>query len=121
MTRLDWEQRIREDYSAEGEFLWARYPDFEIFRHAGNRKWFALIGTVPLKSLGLPQDGTLLFMNLKCDPLLIGTLRRKPGFYPAWHMSKTSWITVALDGTVPEDEIRFLLDRSYGLTAGTKR
>lgn len=31
-------------------------------------------------------------------------------------MSKGSWITVALDGTVPDDKIKMLLDMSYHLT-----
>ena len=63
----------------------------------------------------------MLIINLKCDPLLIGTLRRKPGFFPAYHMSKTSWITAALDGTAGEEELRFLLERSWELTADKRR
>ena len=32
-------------------------------------------------------------------------------------MSKGSWITVVLDGTVPNEEIELLLDISYHATA----
>ena len=32
-------------------------------------------------------------------------------------MSKTNWISVALDGSVDGEEIRWLLERSYDLTA----
>ena len=53
----------------------------------------------------------------KCDPILIGTLREEPGFFPAYHMSKDSWITVALDGSVSDDKIKMLLDTSYEATA----
>ena len=36
--------------------------------------------------------------------------------FPAYHMSKAHWLTVALDGTTDEDKIKFLLDMSYDLT-----
>ena len=36
-------------------------------------------------------------------------------------MNKTSWITVALDGSVPDDEIRMLLDMSFEATASKIR
>ena len=53
---------------------------------------------------------------VKCDPNLIGSLLTTPGFLPGYHMSKSTWITILLDGTVPVDEIRTLLDLSYDLT-----
>ena len=30
-------------------------------------------------------------------------LRREPGFYPAYHMNKETWITAALDGSTAEE------------------
>ena len=39
------------------------------------------------------------------------------GFFPAYHMRKDSWITVALDGSVADDKIKMLLDVSYQATA----
>ena len=47
---------------------------------------------------------------------LIGSLRLKEGFFPAYHMNKEKWITIFLDGTVPKNEICDLLDLSYDLT-----
>ena len=117
MTRESMEQYIRDTYSVDGDFPWMSYPDYEIFRHADNKKWFALMGTLPWKTLGVQKEGDVLFLNLKCDPLLIGSLRRKPGYFPAYHMSKTQWITLTLDGSVPEDEVRSLLQLSWLLTA----
>ena len=55
-------------------------------------------------------------MNVKCDTRLIGTFRQEKGMFPAYHMSKAHWLTVALDGTTDEDKIKFLLDMSYDLT-----
>lgn len=39
------------------------------------------------------------------------------GYFPAYHMNKTSWITVALDDSVPDDEVKLLLDMSFEATA----
>ena len=72
---------------------------------------------VPKNKLGLQGEEMLEVVNFKCDPILIGTLREEPGFFPAYHMSKDSWITVALDGSVSDDKIKMLLDMSYEATA----
>lgn len=52
---------------------------------------------VPKNKLGLQGEEMLEVVDFKCDPILIGTLREEPGFFPAYHMSNDSWITVALD------------------------
>lgn len=53
--------------------------------------------------------------SLKCDPLLSGSLRAEPGFFPAYHMSKEHWISVEL-AAVDDDKLRFLIDMSWELT-----
>lgn len=72
------------------------------------------------KLLTLPSD-LLDVVNLKCDTLLIGSLRCEPGFFPAYHMNKDSWITVALDGSVSDDKIKMLLDAGYDATTSKAR
>ena len=66
---------------------------------------------------GIAGEELLDVVNFKRDPLLIGSLRDEVGFFPAYHMSKDSWITVALDGSVPDEKIKMLLDMSYQATA----
>lgn len=66
--------------------------------------------------LGLQGEGILEIVNLKCDPVLVGSLRSEPGFFPAYHMNKENWISVALDGSVPDSKIKMLLDLSYDAT-----
>ena len=61
-------------------------------------------------------EGILEIVNLKCDPVLVGSLRSEPGFFPAYHMNKENWISVALDGSVPDSKIKMLLDLSYDAT-----
>ena len=116
MTRTELAQYILETYSTEPDYPWLKSPTFAVFRQSSNRKWFALIMDIPRDKLGLPGTELLDIVNLKCDPLLIGSLRRMPGIFPAYHMNKESWISVALDGTVPEEQIKMLLDMSYALT-----
>ena len=121
MNREQFIQYISDEYGIDGEYLWAKYPRFCAFRHPGNRKWFALVMDVPKNKLGMEGADALDVVNLKCDPILSGSLRKEPGIFPAYHMNKASWITVALDGSVPDDQIRMLLDMSYDATAPKKK
>ena len=96
MDRKGLEQLIFDTYSVEPDYPWMDTPESAVFRHAANRKWFALVTTVPKSKLGLPGQQPVDIVNLKCDPILIGSLRAEPGFYPAYHMNKENWITAAL-------------------------
>jgi len=117
MRRNELEAFIMETYNAEADYPWRKSPNHAVFRHCSNRKWFALIMDVPKNKLGLQGEGLLDVINLKCDPILIGSLREEPEFLPAYHMSKDNWITVALDGSASDDKIKMLLDMSYQATA----
>ena len=116
MNRTELENYISETFGTTGEQFFAKYPSFRVFRHLGNRKWFAVIMDIPRKSLGLSGDSEISVVNLKCDPILIGSFREEPGVFPAWHMNKAHWLSVALDGTASDDSLLFLLDMSYELT-----
>lgn len=118
---MDLQAYIENTYGVRGEYLFARYPDFLVFRHIGNRKWFAVIMQIPREKLGLSGDGQIRVINLKCDPVMIGSFREENGIFPAYHMSKAHWLTVALDGSVEEDKIKFLLDMSHRLTKGGRQ
>ena len=116
MNRQELAAYLAETYGSEGEHLFAKYPSFLVFRHDGNRKWFAVIMDLPGKNLGLPGEGEISVVNLKCDTRLIGSFREEPGIFPGWHMNKAYWISVALDGMVDDEKIKFLVDMSSGLT-----
>jgi predicted DNA-binding protein (MmcQ/YjbR family) len=121
MDRKELEEFIQTSYETEPDRPWAKYPDYLVFRHRKNKKWFALLMNVPANKLGLQGEEGLDIVNLKCDPVLVASLCREPGFFPAYHMSKTKWISVALDGTVPGDQIRMLLDMSFEATREKSR
>ena len=116
MTRLELAAYLADTYSAEGEHLFAKYPSFQVFRHNANKKWFAVIMDIPKKNLRLPGEGEISVVNLKCDTRLIGSFREEPGIFPGWHMNKAHWLSVALDGTVEAEKIKFLVDMSYEKT-----
>ena len=116
MHRKELEAYIVNHYAAQPDYPWTDSPRAAVFRHAGNRKWFALVMEVPRDKLGLAGTEKLDIVNFKCDPILISSLRGETGIFPAYHMNKASWITASLDGSVPAETIVLLLDVSYELT-----
>ena len=116
MTRAELEAYIAEVYGVEGEHPFAAYPDYAVFRHGSNRKWFAVAMNIPRERLGLREAGRIDVLNVKCDPIVIGSFLGEPGVFPAYHMSKAHWLTLALDGSVEGDKLRWLLEMSYDLT-----
>lgn len=117
MTRGELEEYIVNNYSAEPDYPWIRYPSNEVFRHVGKKKWFALIMDVQRDKLGLPGKELIDIADFKCDPALISLLLEEKGFFPAYHMNKKNWITAALDGSADDEKIKMLLDMSYNATA----
>lgn len=57
VNRAELERFILENYNAEPDFPWMKYPNYEVFRHSNNQKWFALIMDVPKSKLGLHGAG----------------------------------------------------------------
>ena len=71
---------------------------------------------VPYQTLGQNREGIADILNIKCDPFLIGSLRGRLGFLPAYHMNKDKWLTILLDGSADSETITSLLALSYDLT-----
>ncbi len=64
----------------------------------------------------LPLDETDLSINLKCDPELAISLREQyPCIKPGYHMNKTHWNTVMIDGSLSKEQILEMVDQSYDL------
>ena len=109
-------QYVADAYGVEAEYPFPRDDVSCVFRRGDNRKWFGLAMRVPRRTLGLPGEDRVDIVNVKCDPLLIGSLRARPGFLPAYHMNKENWITILLDGSVPQEDIEALVEMSHALT-----
>lgn len=105
---------VKQHYGTEQDHPWA--DENSVLRHKENNKWYGLIMEVGMDKLGLPGNGRVDVLNVKCDPMLIGSLRTQEGFHPAYHMNKDKWISIRLDGSVPEEQIKNLIDLSYELT-----
>ena len=107
-----------QDYDGiKPDYPWMKHLNHSVFRHPGNRKWFALMMDVPRNKLGLSGSDVLDVVNLKCESLYLDALLEEEGFFPGYHMNKAHWVTVALDGSVEEYKIKMILDMSYNATA----
>lgn len=107
---------VKETYAIEPDHPWKQYPQNAVLRHSKNRKWFGLIMEVSSKKLGMKDDTMLEILDVKCDPLMMGSLMGQPGVFPAYHMSKAHWITIVLSSEFPKESVLELLDLSYTLT-----
>lgn len=77
-----------------------------VMRHSSNKKMFALISYKDEK----------LYINLKCEPYKADFLRQVyKSVTPGWHMNKTHWNTVYIDGDVPQSELYDMISHSYDL------
>lgn len=113
MNRNSVIEYARINYGTEPEYPWEKYPEYAVLRNAASGKWYAVIMRVKRSFLGLDGEGTVDVINVKCDPVTVGSLRLKSGFLPAYHMNKDRWVSILLDGTVGEDEIFPLIDESF--------
>ena len=116
MNKSELQKHISDTYGVSPDFPWESNPTFAVYRHESNRKWFALVMDIPKARLGIRDGGMIDIVNLKCDPVLIGSLRNVKGIFPAYHMSKDKWLSAALDGSVDDEQIKMLLDLSFELT-----
>ena len=121
MTKEELFALIEREYNVQPDYPWLDSPEGAVFRHADNRKWFALSMPIPRRYAYPGEPGEVDAVNLKCDPILSAMLRGEPGVFPAYHMSKVHWVTVLLDGSADNDRLKFLLHQSFELTKSKRR
>ena len=113
---------VREKYKSEPEYLWSRFPEYAVFRHADNRKWFGIIMNVRRNKLGLDGEEKVDILNVKLsDPLLVDMLVRQAGYLRGYHISRGNWVSILLDGTVLFDDICGWLNESFMTTASKQK
>ena len=65
------------------------------------------------------KDGHIC-LNLKCDPEWRDFWRSVyKSVVPAYHQNKDHWITVILDGSIPDEEIKRMIAESYELVTNS--
>ena len=106
---------IKEKYNVLPEFLWDSNPNYGIFRNESSNKWFAAIMNIDRSKLDPKMSGEVEVLDVKLDDL-VDTYLTKGGIYPAYHMSKKSWISIILDDTLSNEEVMSLIDISYDLS-----
>lgn len=111
---------VKKKYGTEPDYPWEGDRINAVLRHSDTAKWYALMMTVSRKTLGINSDEKVDILNVKCDPIMIGSLLMNDGYFSAYHMNKEHWITVILDGTVPFEEICGVINISYGMTKSKK-
>lgn len=90
-----------------------------VLRHKASKKWFGILLYAPLSRVGLKGEGKTEVLNLKCDPFTAELMRENfSAVQPAYHMNKNHWISVVLDGDLPNEKLEKLIVLSYELTGG---
>ena len=102
------------DYPFDEDFLTA------VFRHADNRKWYAIVMRVSRRKFGLESDEVIDVVNLKLPTEMFGSFGETDGVYPAYHMNKLHWISVLLPDA-SEDVVAFLTNASFEATRSAKK
>ena len=119
MSRPAQKQRLaafaQEAFGVLPEYLWADSPGCFVLRHPITKKWFAVFMDVSGRRLGLESGEMVSIVNVKCDPLLIGSLLMEEGFFPAYHMNKEHWNSIILDGSIPDQDVKRMIGESYDL------
>ena len=116
MTKEEFKAHILEKYGVIGDNPFEEYDSTLVFRHTSNRKWFALLMTISKRKLGLSSDDKIDVVNVKCPQEIIDSMWQENGIFPAYHMNRAHWLSLALDGSVDNHTIEWLLDLSYDLT-----
>jgi predicted DNA-binding protein (MmcQ/YjbR family) len=79
-------------------------PEVAVYKVHG--KMFALIG----------MENNETRINLKCDPAEAEQLRMVfDAVLPGYHMNKKHWNTVIINGSIPDGEMKRMIDNSYRL------
>jgi predicted DNA-binding protein (MmcQ/YjbR family) len=83
-------------------------PEHSVFKVRG--KMFALSAL----------ERTPLQVSVKCEPELAHTFRRSyHAVQPGYHLNKRHWNTVTLDGSLPEQLVREMIEDSYDLVVSS--
>lgn len=114
-------RHVAETYGILPDRPFADDQDILVFRHANTRKWFGVIMTIPKNKLGIHSNEMIGILNLKCAMEIMHTIRQENGIYPAYHMNKDHWISVALDGSADDETIKWLIQISFQLTDKKKK
>ena len=120
MTREEFFEMCSSSYLTLPDYPFEEDFETAVFRHADNRKWFALSMQVSRRKFGMDRDEVIDVVNLKLPTEMFGSFGAADGVYPAYHMNKLHWISVLLPDA-PDDVVQFLLNASFEVTKSKKK
>ncbi|MCB1080704.1 MAG: MmcQ/YjbR family DNA-binding protein [Chlamydiia bacterium] len=78
-------------------------------------KMFCLTNVKPL-TINSVEEKAFHHISVKCDPEMGDDLKRNhKDIIPGWHLNKTHWISLLMEGNLKDDMIKMLIDHSYDL------
>ncbi len=108
--------KILERYGETFDRPFAKLPTYAVFRVPETRKWYGLVMDITKAQLtGGAADADsprVEVLNLKIPRERAEEIQKLPGVYPGYHMKRPDWISVLLDGTLPDDPLMELIDGS---------
>jgi predicted DNA-binding protein (MmcQ/YjbR family) len=79
-------------------------PETSVFKVAGKMFALSALAQSPLR------------ISVKCEPSLAEQLRdAHSAVFPGYHLNKRHWNTVILDGSLPEQMVKDMIEDSYDL------
>lgn len=127
-TRI--EESINKKYGIKPEFLWKVFPEYGVFRHDKNRKWFGLLMNISPQKLieknsssqfSIPQPiremAKIHVLDLKMPLSEIPSIYNTVGIYTGYPRSAGGWISIILEDLIPDALIMKLIEKSYNITS----
>ncbi|MCR5564148.1 MAG: MmcQ/YjbR family DNA-binding protein [Desulfovibrio sp.] len=123
-------EKLMLHYGDEPDFPFRKFPAYGVFRHAGSRKWYALIMSIPFsrltsktKSRTQAEGNIVEILNIKIGQTNPESLLEEEGIYPCYHMNRANWVSVLLEDVLPDGRVMELVKESRAATgaAGTPR
>jgi len=117
---------IESRYGEKPDYPFSTAPSYGVFRYPANRKWYGLVMDIRRHLLtgGDPEESPVIeVINLKAGAERMTELLAVPGIYPSYHMHRASWVSVLLDGTLPDEQVMELVgvSRDFAVNAGKSR
>ncbi len=113
-------EKIFKIYGDHPYFEWESTPDCGVFKNKESHKWYAIVMNIKRSKIE-DHEGMVDVMNVKLDDQMIPTYLKKEGVFPAYHMNKKYWVSLALDERLTDDEILSFIKESYQYTVPKKK
>ena len=120
MTKQEFFELCSSSYLTQPDYPFDDWMESAVFRHADNKKWFAIVLSVSRRKFGFDSDEVIDVVNLKLPTEMFGSFSAADGVYPAYHMNKLHWISMLLPDA-PNDVVQFLLNASFEATKSSKK